>query len=105
MKSEELLTALEEHMERVPTDALLLRQWAEETKLLVAQAVERIRSGTEASGGMLGQRMREAIIESVFLDAERDAVLEAGVKLCSVGVHMTTVGTFVDIRIQTGVVE
>lgn len=91
--------------DKLPTDPLELRRWAEQACGLLLELRGALVDRVGAHGGTLAMRLREVLEEKILVQLNGRAALTASVEELSLGVHLLPEGVIVDARLRVGKVK
>lgn len=89
-------------LEKLPTDPLELRRWAEQASGLLVELRQALRDGVTSHGGLLALRLRQAIEDRILAQVNGRAELTAEVVEHTVLVSLLPDVVIVDVRLRVG---
>ncbi len=92
-------------VEKLPTDPIELRRWAERSCALFLELRQALRDGVASQGGTLALRLRAALEDKVLAQVNGRAELTTEVTEHTVQVHILPGEVILDIRLKVGKVR
>jgi hypothetical protein len=101
--SEADLERIRELIKQPVTDPLLAIEWAKRAKVDLEALVDDATDRLKAHGGEFAQLVRAAVEAKILATVNGRAVLTSRTKELSLNVAVTSLGVFVDVRLEIGV--
>ena len=83
-------------------DGPMLWQWAEQALEYLEELLDQAEQETNADGGTLARRLREALEERILVELRGRAALTDETQLESLSLHVHPIGVIVDCRLRLG---